>query len=245
MPFYCRKAAAILSVSQLTTDHFNRILGLPMGKVRTVYFGPARHFRRVEDESKLSEIRSRYQLPSRFILTLTKYGDGNRKNFSQILEAYRRFHGRTEHKLVVGGKDCVRFRTDYCIPDTGWGSDVLFPGWIDQQDLPAFYSLADLYLYPSNLEAFPIPVTEAMACGTAILTSNVNGLEEIAGDATLLVDPSDAEQITSAMVKVLTDPALQETLSKRALARSSRFTWGSCARETLKVIESLALAPVK
>ena len=81
----------------------------------------------------------------------------------------------------------------------GYGKDILFPGWIDQVDMPAVFSLADLFLYPSNLEAFPIPLTEAMACGTPILTSNVNGLKEIAGDAALLIDPSDTEQIANGM----------------------------------------------
>ncbi len=144
------------------------------------------------------------------------------------------------HKLVVGGKNCHMLRAKYGIPDEGYGRDILFPGWIEQGDLPAVYSLASLYLYPSNLEAFPIPIVEAMACGTPIITSNANGLQEIAGDAALFVDPGDPQSICDAICRVLSDSRLRATLSTKGLARSSRFTWDACARETLAVLESLA-----
>src|ERR1044071_1461749 len=199
LPLYCRRATVVLSVSQLTTDHFYNILKLPPGKVRTVYFGPGKQFRRVEDQTELQKVKQKYNLPDRFILTLSKYGGGGRKNIEGVFKTYQLVHGKIPHQLIVGGKDCFRFRQDYNIPADGYGRDILFPGWIDQSDLPAIYSLADLYLYPSNLEAFPIPITEAMACGTPIITSRVNGLEEIAGSAALLVNPDDPEKIADAV----------------------------------------------
>ena len=243
MPLYFRKCSVVISVSQLTTDNFYRLLKLPPAKVKTVHFGPARHFERITDKSKLQEIRTRYNLPDKFILSLTKRGGGGRKNLGQIFRAYARYHEQaaSPHKLVIGGKDCHLFRAEYGLPTDGYGQDILFPGWIEQEDLPAVYSLADLYLYPSNLEAFPIPIAEAMACGTPIITSNVNGLEEIAGDAALLIDPSDAQSISDAMGQVLSDPDLRATLSAKGLARSKKFTWEACAKKTLAILESLAL----
>jgi glycosyltransferase involved in cell wall biosynthesis len=243
-PLYFRKCSAVISVSQLTTDNYNQVLRLPPDKIRTIYFAPARHFRRVADATVLQGVQARYHLPDRFILTLTKrLGDG-RKNLGQILKAYELYHGRTAtpHKLVVGGKDCHLFREEYNIPDTGYGADILFPGWIAQEDLPAVYSLAGLYLYPSNLEAFPIPLTEAMACGTPIVTSNVNGLAEIVGDAAILVDPKDAAAIAAAVTQVLSDGGMQAGLSQRGLARATQFTWDRCAQQTLDLLESLAVA---
>jgi glycosyltransferase involved in cell wall biosynthesis len=240
MPFYLKRASVVLSVSQLTTDHFNRIFKLPPGKVRTTYFGPARHFRRVTDASVLRAVQSRYGLPDRFVLTLSKAAGGERKNIGGIFRAYERLHGRVPHRLVVVGRGCERFRGDYGVPDTGWGADVLFPGWIDQEDLPAVYTLSDLLLYPSNMEAFPIPVTEAMACGTAIVTSAANGLREIAGDAALLVDPSDPAAVTEAVVRVLCNPDLRARLELAGLERSHRFSWESCARQTLAALQDAA-----
>lgn len=241
MPWYFRKCSVVISVSELTTDNFNSVLRLPAGKVKTVYFGPARHFERVTDSSELEQVRTRYNLPEEYVLTLTKRGGGTRKNLGKLLEAYGRYHASVPNpqKLVIGGKDCHLYRTDYSIPEEGYGADIVFPGWIDQQDLPAVYSLASLYLYPSNLEAFPIPLTEAMACGTPIVTSNINGLEEIAGDAALLVDPTDSCDIASALERVLTDPELSQSLSAQGLERSKRFSWDRCARETLAILEQV------
>jgi glycosyltransferase involved in cell wall biosynthesis len=240
LPLYCRRAAVVLSVSQLTTDHFNRILKLPPGKMRTVYFGPGKQFSRVNDPATLENAKLKYDLPDRFILTLSKYGGGGRKNIAGVFKSYEMVHGKIPHKLVVGGKDCFRFRRDYGIPDDRYGGDILFPGWIDQSDLPAIYSLADLYLYPSNLEAFPIPITEAMACGTPIITSRANGLEEIAGSAAVLIDPDNPEEIAEAVQRVLTTPELQADLSAAGLERSRRFSWKRCAKETLEIVRGLA-----
>jgi glycosyltransferase involved in cell wall biosynthesis len=240
MPLYLRRAAVAISVSKLTTDDFRRIFRLPEGKVRTVYFGPARHFRRVTDPAILAAVRQKYGLPDRYLLTLSKVGGGERKNIRGIFDAFASLHGRIPHKLVVGGKDCDRFRDDYGLPADGWGRDVLFPGWIDQADLPAVYSASELYLYPSMQEAFPIPITEAMACGTPIITSHANGLEEIAGSAALLVDPQDPAAIAAAIQKVVGDSRLRARLAEAGLERSQIFSWESCARQTLAILEEVA-----
>ncbi len=240
MPLYCRKAAAVLAVSQITTETFNNVMDLPDGRIKTVYFAPGKQFRRIDDPIKLKDVKQKYKLPDRFIFTLTGYDRGPRKNVEGILESYRIHHGKTPHKLVVGGKDCHRFREDFSIPDLGYGQDILFPGWIAQEDLPAVYSLADLFLYPSRVEAFPIPITEALACGTPIVTSNANGLKEIAGEAALLVDPDKPAEIAEAVTRVLTDDELRESLSIKSLARSSNFSWDKCARETLDILMDAA-----
>ena len=243
LPLYIRKSSAVISVSQETTDNFNRILKLPAGKMKTIYFAPARHFKRVTDPAILQQVGLRYQLPDKFILTLTKRKGGGRKNLGQVFKAYACYHERTQtpHKLVIGGKDCHLFKDEYAIPTDGYGKDILFPGWIDQVDMPAVFSLADLYLYPSNLEAFPIPLTEAMACGTPILTSNVNGLKEIAADAALLTDPNDTELIANSMARILSNSELRESLSRRGLERSSLFSWDLCAKSTLALLERVAV----
>jgi glycosyltransferase involved in cell wall biosynthesis len=242
LPLYFRKSATVISVSQETTDNFNRILKLPAGKIETLYFAPARHFKRITDPVILQSVKERYRLPDQFILTLTKRKGGDRKNLRQVFKAYACYHERTQkpHQLVVGGKDCDLFRDEYEIPAEGYGQDILFPGWIDQEDLPAVFSLADLFLYPSNLEAFPIPLTEAMACGTPILTSDVNGLKEIAGDAALLMNPTDTEGIAVGISWILSDPELREFLARKSLERSSLFSWDRCAESTLALLERVA-----
>jgi glycosyltransferase involved in cell wall biosynthesis len=240
MPLYLKRAAAVLSVSQLTTDHFNRIFRLKPGKVRTTYFAPARHFRRVEDAETLRRVKERYRLPDRFLLTLSKGAGGDRKNIAGIFRAFERIHATAPTKLVVAGQGCERFRDEYAVPSSGWGADVYFPGWVDQQDLPAVYALSDLLLYPSNMEAFPIPITEAMACGRPIVTSAVNGLREIAADAALLVDPSDPDAVADAVCLVMTDQTVRARLEASALERSKLFSWDRCAGQTLAALTEVS-----
>ncbi len=230
MPLYFKKSAIVISVSKLTSENFRRLLKLPSDKIRTVYFGPASHFRRINDEPSREAVRNRYGLPQRFILTLSKPHGEKRKNLAHILEAYSRYRDQAENPLalVVAGLDDGIPSSDSGASDDARARDVIFTGWIDQQDLPAVYSLADLFLYPSNLEAFPIPITEAMACGTPIVTSNVNGLEEIAGDAAILVDPTDVAEITGALQRLLNDPELQASLSARGHSRAKGFSWLRC-----------------
>ncbi len=237
MPFYFRRAAAVLSVSQITTDNFNRVLRLRPGKVVTTYLAPGRQFRRITDAAELARVRDRYDLPDRFILSLSKVAGGERKNIGGVFAAYHELHGTVPQKLVVGGKECERFRALYDVPEDGWGSDVHFPGWIAQEDMPAVQSLADLYLYPSRLEAFPIPIAEAMACGTPIVTSRANGLEEIAGEGALRVDPENPSEIAEAARSILTDERLHKRMSEAALERSRRYSWDLCAKQTLEVLE--------
>lgn len=240
MPWYFRKAAAVLSVSRITTDNFNRILGLAPGKVVTTYLAPGPHFHRVVDPAVLSAVRERYRLPDRFILSLSKVGGGERKNARGLLDAFRLMHPDVPHRLVIGGKDCEQFRDLYGIPSGGWGAAIDFPGWISQEDLPAVYSLADLFLYPSNLEAFPIPVVEAMACGLPVLTSRSNGLSEIAGEGAVQVDPADPAAIARVARELLTDRQRHSAVAAAGLERVKQYSWERCALATLEVLESVA-----
>lgn len=239
MPLYCRRASAVLAVSEITTRVFTDVLRLPEGKVETVYLAPGRNFERVEDASALARVREKYGLPKEFVLTLSGYSRGPRKNIDVIFEAYRRCRESFPHKLVVAGKDCHRFRDETDLGDPAIWQDIHFPGWVDQEDLPAIYSQAAVFLYPSNMEAFPIPITEALACGVPIITSNAYGLREVAGEAGVLVDPRDPEQVARALEQVLGSPTLRAELAAKSLERAKTFTWDKCAGRTLAILESL------
>jgi glycosyltransferase involved in cell wall biosynthesis len=181
-------------------------------------------------------------LPARFIFSLSKVGGGERKNARGLLEAFRHLEPHVPHRLVIGGKDCVQFRAMYGIPDCGWGASIDFPGWISQEDLPAVYSLAELYLYPSNLEAFPIPVVEAMACGVPVLTSRSNGLAEIAGAGAVQVNASDPEAIALEARDLLSNPSRSAQVASAGLERVREYSWERCARTTMGVLERVAVS---
>lgn len=237
MPVYCRLAGAVLAVSEITRQVFIDRLGVAPDKITTIYFAPGTQFGVVPDAAQTQAVRERYALPEGFILTLSGGDRAERKNFGAIIEAFRRAHATHPCALVVAGRGCEEFRTRYDIPDEGWGRDVHFPGWVDQADLPVFYRQAELFLYPSNMEAHPIPVTEALACGTPIVTSNAYGLKELAGDAALLVDPADPDAIAAAVLRLFDEPALRAELQARAAVRSRLFDWDLCAQKTLAILE--------
>lgn len=241
MPIYCKKADFIISVSELTTINFINILKIDPDKIRTVYFAANDIFQPIKDSRVLEKVKLKYNLPDEFILTVTGYDPNRkeRKNFGGVVKSFEKLHKKYPCKLVVVGKECWRYREDYKIDELGLSNDVLFTGWVEQKDLPAFYNLASLYLYPSNVEAFPIPICEAMACGCPIVTSNANGLYEIAGDAAILVDPNDSDQISDTMFRILTDQELKRNLAEKGLQRSKLFSWKKCAKETLEIFENL------
>jgi glycosyltransferase involved in cell wall biosynthesis len=124
----------------------------------------------------------------------------------------------------------------------GLDDRVRFTGYIESGDVAALYSLATVFAYPSLWEGFGLPVLEAMACGTPVLTSDVSSLPEVAGDAAVLVSPTDVEAIADGLTRLLDDAALRADLAARGLRRAASFSWERCARETLAVYRSVARA---
>jgi glycosyltransferase involved in cell wall biosynthesis len=240
MPIYCRVAGKVVAVSDITRDVFIRKLRVSPSKIKRVYFAPGTQFQRRYSVEELALVKKKYRLPDNFIFTISGGDRDDRKNFGTILEAYRKVYESRPCNLVVVGRDCEQFRERYQIPVDGYGAAITFPGWVDQQDLPALFQMATVFVYPSNMEAHPIPVTEALATQTPMVTSNVFGLQELAGDAAILVDPSSSDEIANGVVRLLTDADLRQDLRKKAQVRSELFTWDRCAAETRAIILSVA-----
>ncbi|MDO8948596.1 MAG: glycosyltransferase family 1 protein [Desulfocapsaceae bacterium] len=243
MPIYFRKADYISSVSDYSTDGFVNAFPWCKKKIKTIYFGPNKIFKPVSDKQALGIVRSKYNLPEMFILTVIRYDPGTRntrKNFKGMAEAYslyKKMGGK--EKFVVVGRDCHRYGEEHDLKALGIQDDLVFPGLVPQEDLPAFYSLAKLYLYPTIIEAFPIPTTEAMACGCPIVTSKGTGLEELTHGVSVAVDPLDSQAIANAMKKVLNDEGLQQEMREKGFERSKIFSWEKCAVETLEIFQNL------
>ena len=247
MPLYLKKASRAISVSNYCTEGFVSAFPWAKDKIQTIYFGPHKMFRPILDQSILTNVRLKYHLPEKFILTVIRYDPGTkntRKNFGGMIQAYKVCQERgIRHKFVVVGKDCHLYADEYNVRGMGLAEDVIFPGYVEQSDLPALYSLADLYLYPTLIEAFPVPITEALACGCPIVTSRDTGLKELAGDAAVLVNPSDSREIADGVCRLLADEELRRNLRTRGFERAKRFSWDKCGRETLAVLNSLHACP--
>lgn len=232
MPIYCRFSDYIVSNSDLTTNDYKRLMKVPDNKIETIRLGRNRNFQPVRDEAALKAAREKYNLPEKFIFSVVKYDP--RKNFKNLIAGFRYLRKKTSAKLVVAGIGCEKYRDEYKLDEDGTADDVTFLGWVEQDDLPAIYSLAHCMLFPSVYEEFGIPTCEAMACACPPIVSKTGALPEIAGDAGLLVDPFNPDEIGEALYNVWTDDSLRTQMAERALKRAEIFTWEKCAGETIE-----------
>ena len=147
------------------------------------------------------------------------------RQLPRLLEAYALLREWSpQWRLVIVGARKWKFSPIFdAVQRLGLETHVTFTGYVEDEHLPALYAGADLFAFPSLYEGFGLPVLEAMACGTPVVTSNASSLPEVAGDAAILVDPHDVEQIVNAMRLVLTQPALAAALREKGLARAAQF----------------------
>jgi glycosyltransferase involved in cell wall biosynthesis len=199
-------------------------------------------FRPLHDEAQLAEVRARYGTGERFVLFVGALKPT--KNLGTVIAAYVRLRraDTTRHRLVLVGGTTAWLREDIfaAARASRYGDDIVFTGYVPDDDLVALYNAADLFVSPSLFEGFGLPPLEAMACGTPVVTSNTTSLPEVVGDAALMVDPLDVEALAGAMNAVLADEALRARLSQWGLARAAAFSWESTARTVLGVYRSIA-----
>jgi glycosyltransferase involved in cell wall biosynthesis len=211
--------------------------------VVTVYSGVDDLFRRPLDELRLREIRSKYSLPERFLLYAGAIYPP--KNFTRLVRAYARVGPERGIPLVIAGGE-NRFlserelREPEALGIAGW---VRRPGWVEQEELVAFYALAEALLLPSLFESCGLPVLEAMAAGCPVVTADRHGTKELAEGAAVLVNPEDVDSIAGGIRRVLDDNALRAELVAAGRERSREFEWRRCATETLRVLERVGEAP--
>jgi glycosyltransferase involved in cell wall biosynthesis len=240
MPFFCRKASAISSVSKVAADDMAKFVRFDRHKAFIVHSAIDPCFKPVNDESVLLDIRNKYKLPERFILFVGKLYPG--KNFKNIVKAYKYLKQEIDFplKLVSVGDFRWKYEKDLKeINDHRLKNDVQFTGWVEQEDLPAIYMLADLFLFPSFYEGFGIPLVEAMACGCPVVTSSTGACPEIANKAANYVDPRDPKDIARGVLEVLNNNHLKEQMIARGFEEAQRFSWEKAAKETLDIFTQL------
>jgi glycosyltransferase involved in cell wall biosynthesis len=164
-----------------------------------------------------------------------------RKNYERIMAAMAALPANLQdiHLVIAGGKGWLQAPIYAAVSQLGLTDRVHFIGFADDADLPALYSAARCVAFPSLYEGFGLPILEAMACGTPVVTSNVSSLVEVAGDATLLVNPRSTDELTDALTRLLTDSELRETLIARGFEQIKLFTWERAARQLLSVYARL------
>ncbi len=240
-----RRAAAILTDSHSSKKDIVRLLRVPAERVLVVHLAANEAFKPVLERATLRDVRRKYGLPEEYVLYLG--GFDQRKNLETLIAAYADMGADVTNKtgLVVAGR--LPTRDSDFFPDPRpvverWGlqEKVVFTGWVQEEDKPALYSGATLFVFPSLYEGFGLPVLEAMSCGTAVIASNSTSLPEITGDAALLVDPGDAEGLAAAMTRLLESATRREELALRGLQRARLFSWQETVAQTLDAYRSVA-----
>jgi glycosyltransferase involved in cell wall biosynthesis len=244
VPRSVRRADFVVADSENTRNDVICLLGVPAERVAVVPGGVDPSFAPVEDACRLRALREQLGVgEAPFILALGVIEP--RKNLGLLFDAYRILRDRHDlpHLLVVVG------RRGWLWEDTiehaersPYAADIRFVGFVPDGDLPALYSAASVFAFPSLYEGFGLPPLEAMACGTPVVSSSSSSLPEVVGEAGLLIDPRDPESLASALERLLLDERLRAEYRRRGLAQAAMFTWQAAARTLLGVYERLASA---
>lgn len=235
--YICRRSRFFLAISEFTKREMTDILGIPAEKIYVIPCACSERMAKVTDPTALEAVRERYGLPERYVLFV---GNNNpRKNLARMIQAFDRMKERTglPHQLIIAGEQGWRFDRDKALEGVAHREDVRFIGFVPDEDMPALYSGAALFAFPTLYEGFGIPVIEAQRCGVLVVTSKVSALPEVAGDGAEYADPYDVESIAEAMRRVLEDKALAAELMEKGYANAARFSWQASAEKLNDVIE--------
>jgi len=233
-----RRAQLVLTGSEFSRQELLRFYSIDKRKVVVIPYGMGSEFRPVTDETHRTaeqNILSHYGITGPYILAL-----GNihpRKNLTRLLDAYLGLQRTRKSVPVMVWAGLERWDSGELI-ERARSAGVILTGFVAQEDLPALYRQAVMLVYPSLYEGFGLPVLEAMACGTPIVTSNTASLPEVAGDAALTVDPTNVGEITQGLARLLDDAFLRKRLQEAGLERSKTFTWTRTAQLLLDALDS-------
>lgn len=231
-----QESRRVITVSQILFSTLSIYARVDPAKVRVIHNGVSERFAPQTDEGVLLAARHRYSLPERFALWAGEFRP--EKNVPFLIEAWSRLQRRLDGlpALVLAGAQKIDYRKlSLEVAKRGLEKSVLFPGFIGDEDLPAVYSAATVFVFPSLAEGFGLPPLEAMACGTPCVVSNSSSLPEVTGSAALTFDPTSLEAFENCMTRVLTQPDLYEALRQEGLRQAARFRWSRAADETLDV----------
>jgi glycosyltransferase involved in cell wall biosynthesis len=224
-----RRARRLIAVSAHSAAESAELLGVPMERIDVIYHGVDPIFRPLP-EDEIEAFRQKQGLPNQFVLSVGTLEP--RKNHTRLVEAFARIYDGKSKLVLVGGKGWLYDNVYAKVEALGLNEAVVFRGYLANEDLPLWYNAATLFAYPSLYEGFGMPVLEAQACGAPVITSNLPPLPEAAGDAALLVDPRDVEELATNLNRLLTNEPLRSELEERGLARTRQFTWMRTAQET-------------
>lgn len=231
------RADHIITVSNYSKNDISSTYHIDPDRITVTYEGAGPEFFPRDKAECGRQVARKYNIDSCFLLYVGRLQE--RKNLRRLLLAYARLKkdGPIEKLVLVGKKDWMTGNLEAHLESLQLERDVIFTGYVPSADLPFFYNAAEAFVYPSIFEGFGLPVIEAMACGVPVLTSYGSSLEEVAGDAAVLVDPMSEDSIAEGLRKLVGDRNLRLRLGQAGLARSEAFSFRKTAEQTVDVYQ--------
>lgn len=236
------RSAAVVAISQRTKWDLVELLGTDPARVRVIHPGRGEAFRPIPP-GRAAEVVTRLGIRGRYLLYVGALGP--HKNVPTLLRAYQRacLEGGLAAQLVVVGSPRWGRETLSVLESLRVRDSVLLAGPVPTEDLPALYSAAEAFVFPSRYEGFGLPVLEAMACGTPVIVSDGGALPEVAGEAGCYVDPDDEAGLVAAMCRIVGEPGVRARMAAAGLRQAARFSWARSAAELLALFRELARSP--
>lgn len=237
VPPILRRCRKIITVSEFECTRIRQALNLDLQKITYIHNGYSEYFHPVADSASVT---SRYINTSSYLLFL-----GNtdpKKNCPGTIRAYSLYLGQSKIKRPLVVVDLSEKELDRILQEEQLEQirpQIILPGYIPNQDLPALYSASFAFLYPSFRESFGIPILEAMSCGTPVITSDTSAIPEIAGDGGILIDPQHPEEIALALIHLESDSTYRDEMIRYGFEQSQKFSWNKTASQLLTLYQSV------
>ena len=235
-----KRATRIITVSEQSKQDIMELFEVPESKIVLVPNGlSAEFFQKASDSSQVERITRKYGITQPYVLYVGNFKP--HKNLPRLLGAFKKVTeelGPRNQLVLAGGDEYYRLELKRRVAELGLENRVVFTGFVENQDLIGLYKGAEVFVFPSLYEGFGIPVLEAMACGTPVVTSKTTSLPEVAGDAGVLVDPHSVNEIFQAIRFLISDQSAREKQIRKGLQRSKRFSLEQTSAMVLGVLEA-------
>lgn len=228
----CKRATKIITISNSSKADLVRLFDVEEDKIVVIYPGLAKNFTKWPNH-EVEKFRSEKKLPQKFILHVGTLQP--RKNLPLLIHAFHKAKLTDTHLVFAGGKGWFYEEIFNTVQKLNLEDRVHFPGYVPDEELHLWYSAADLLVFPSKYEGFGMPILEAMGCGTPVIASNASAMPEAVGEAGLLFDPNDTDELAQRISSLLDDDEQIAKMQKAGPIQAKRFSWQLAGEQTTSV----------